>query len=66
MSDDLVRPRYVRDKATMLLAHEGIRQPRRDPGPWRQSIPLSAEERQALLVLAFLREQGLLRPRADA
>lgn len=60
MSDDLVRPHYVKDKATMLLIHEGIRQPRRDPGPWRQPIPLTFEERAALATLRLLISSGRL------
>jgi len=60
--DELVRPRYVKDKATMLLIREGIRQPRRDPGPWRQPIPLSPEERESLAALRALVRLGLFPP----
>jgi hypothetical protein len=58
MSDELVRPQYVKIAATMLLIRENIRQPRRDPGPWRRPIPLSAEEREALLRLSFMVRMG--------
>jgi hypothetical protein len=60
MRDELVRPQYVKITATMLLIHEGIRQPRRAQPPWRQPIPLSEEERPALLRLAYIVRRGLL------
>jgi hypothetical protein len=60
--DELVRPQYVKIQATMLLIHENIRQPRRDPGPWRRPIPLRAEEFRSLALLRVLVRAGVVAP----